>query len=56
MAGYLPGRRDASLLVTSPRAIPLLQATVLIFIVIYLAFALVADILYSIIDPRIRYS
>ena len=35
---------------------PLLQATVLIFIVIYLAFALVADILYSIIDPRIRYS
>jgi peptide/nickel transport system permease protein len=34
---------------------PLLLGTVFIFIGIYLAFALLADILYAFIDPRIRY-
>ena len=35
---------------------PLLQGTVFTFILFYLFFALIADILYAMIDPRIRYS
>ena len=35
---------------------PLLQGTVFVFILFYLFFAVVADILYAMIDPRIRYS
>jgi len=34
---------------------PLLAGTVFVFIGIYVAFAFVADILYALIDPRIRY-
>ena len=34
---------------------PLLAATVLVFIGIYVSFAFFADILYAVIDPRIRY-
>lgn len=34
---------------------PLLMGCVLFFVVVYLIFALVADILYAFIDPRIRY-
>ena len=36
--------------------LPLLLGTVFVFIAIYLVFALLADILYAFIDPRIRYS
>ena len=36
--------------------LPLLLGTVFVFIGIYLVFALLADILYAFIDPRIRYS
>lgn len=36
--------------------LPLLLGTVFVFIAIYLVFALLADILYAAIDPRIRYS
>ena len=36
--------------------LPLLLGTVFVFIAIYLVFALLADILYALIDPRIRYS
>ena len=35
---------------------PLLQGTVFVFILFYLFFAVIADILYAMIDPRIRYS
>ena len=35
---------------------PLLAGTVFVFIGIYVGFALLADIAYAIIDPRIRYS
>ena len=35
---------------------PLLAGTVFVFIGIYVGFALMADIAYAIIDPRIRYS
>jgi peptide/nickel transport system permease protein len=35
---------------------PLLLGAVFVFIAIYLVFALMADILYALIDPRIRYS
>ena len=35
---------------------PLLQGTVFVFILFYLFFAVVADSLYAMIDPRIRYS
>jgi peptide/nickel transport system permease protein len=35
---------------------PLLLGTVFIFIAMYLVFALLADILYAFVDPRIRYS
>jgi peptide/nickel transport system permease protein len=34
---------------------PLLAGTVFVFIGIYVSFAFVADILYALIDPRIRY-
>ena len=34
---------------------PLLAGTVFVFIGIYVTFAFVADILYAVIDPRIRY-
>jgi peptide/nickel transport system permease protein len=34
---------------------PLLVGTVLVFMVIYVTFALMADLLYAFIDPRIRY-
>jgi peptide/nickel transport system permease protein len=36
--------------------LPFLAATTLVFVVIYLGFAFIADILYAIVDPRIRYS
>lgn len=35
---------------------PLLLGAVFVFILIYLAFSLLADILYAFIDPRIRYA
>ena len=35
---------------------PLLAATVLTFIGIYVSFAFIADVLYALIDPRIRYA
>ena len=35
---------------------PLLLGSVFFFLVIYLLFALIADVLYALIDPRIRYS
>ena len=35
---------------------PLLAGTVLCFIGIYVSFAFLADILYALIDPRIRYA
>lgn len=35
---------------------PLLAGTVFVFIGIYVTFAFVADILYALIDPRIRYA
>ena len=35
---------------------PLLAATVLTFIGIYVSIAFIADVLYAIIDPRIRYA
>lgn len=35
---------------------PLLLGSVFVFVIIYLAFAFLADILYAFIDPRIRYS
>ena len=35
---------------------PLLAATVLVFIGIYVSFAFMADVAYALIDPRIRYA
>ncbi len=35
---------------------PLLLGSVFVFVIIYLIFAFLADILYAFIDPRIRYS
>jgi peptide/nickel transport system permease protein len=35
---------------------PLLLGTVFIFILIFLAFAFIADVLYTIVDPRVRLS
>jgi ABC-type dipeptide/oligopeptide/nickel transport system permease component len=35
---------------------PLLLGTVFIFIIIFLVFATLADIAYTIIDPRVRLS
>ena len=71
MAGYLNGALVAETMFSWPgiglialnRAVydndfPLLQGTVFTFILLlfYLFFALVADILYAVLDPRIRYS
>ena len=33
---------------------PLLQGTVFFFVIIFVVFALLADLLYTIIDPRVR--
>ena len=35
---------------------PCCRGTVFVFILFYLFFAVIADILYAMIDPRIRYS
>ena len=69
MAGYLNGALVVETVFSWPgigwialnRAVydndfPLLQGTVFTFIMFYLFFAVVADILYAMIDPRIRYS
>lgn len=69
MAGYLNGALVVETVFSWPgigwialnRAVydndfPLLQGTVFTFILFYLFFALLADILYAVIDPRIRYS
>ena len=69
MAGYLNGALVVETVFSWPgigwlalnRAVydndfPLLQGTVFTFILFYLFFALVADILYAVIDPRIRYA
>ncbi len=69
MAGYLNGALVVETVFSWPgigwialnRAVydndfPLLQGTVFTFILFYLFFALIADILYAVIDPRIRYS
>ncbi len=69
MAGYLNGALVVETVFSWPgigwialnRAVydndfPLLQGTVFTFIMFYLFFAVVADILYAMIDSRIRYS
>jgi ABC-type dipeptide/oligopeptide/nickel transport system permease component len=34
---------------------PILQATVLLFSVMYVVFIFITDLLYAVVDPRIRY-
>ena len=45
---------DALYLAVNDNDFPLLLGTVFIFILIYLVFATIADITYTIIDPRVR--
>lgn len=45
---------DALYLAVNDNDFPLLLGTVFIFILIYLVFATIADIAYTIIDPRVR--
>ena len=35
---------------------PVLTGGVLVFVIIYVVFSLVADLLYIVVDPRIRYT
>jgi len=45
---------DALFLAVNDNDFPLLLGTVFVFILIYLVFAAVADIAYTLIDPRVR--
>ena len=35
---------------------PVMMGGVLFFVIIYIVFSLIADLLYVVVDPRIRYS
>ncbi len=45
---------DALFTAVNDNDFPLLQGTVFFFVVIFVIFALLADLLYTIIDPRVR--
>ena len=47
---------DALFLAVNNNDFPLLLGTVFIFILIFLVFATLADVAYTIIDPRVRLS
>jgi peptide/nickel transport system permease protein len=51
----LPGLGMLAMNAVKFRDLPLIQGTVLIFAVCFVAVMLIVDILYVIIDPRIRY-
>ena len=53
--GY-PGIGRLLLYAVQRRDIPLIQATVLLIVVIYGLANLVADVLYAVLNPRIRYT
>ena len=53
--GY-PGIGRLLLFAVQRRDIPLIQATVLLIVVIYGLANLVADVLYAVLNPRIRYT
>jgi len=45
---------DALFTAVNDNDFPLLQGTVFFFVIIFVIFALLADLLYTIIDPRVR--
>ena len=45
---------DALFTAVNDNDFPLLQGTVFFFVVIFVIFALLADLLYTVIDPRVR--
>lgn len=51
-----PGLGRAMLEAVRANDFPVLMAGVLIFVIIYIVFSLIADLLYAVVDPRIRYS
>jgi peptide/nickel transport system permease protein len=51
----LPGLGRLMLTAVSNRDLPVMQATVLFFTLVFVTVNLVADILYAYIDPRIKY-
>ena len=50
-----PGIGRLLLFAITERDTPLIQATVLLIVIIYLFANLVADVLYAVLNPRIRY-
>ncbi len=51
-----PGLGQLSINSTLQSDYPVLQAVVIVFTLLYLAAALLVDVLYALIDPRIRYA
>jgi peptide/nickel transport system permease protein len=51
----LPGIGQELLQAISNRDVPVVEGTVLVFAVVVVLANLLADILYSVLDPRIRY-
>ena len=45
---------DALFTAVNDNDFPLLQGTVFFFVIIFVIFALLADLLYTILDPRVR--
>ena len=51
----LPGHRLADLNAANSKDFPMLEAGILVIGVVYMVATLIADILYSLLNPRIRY-
>ncbi|HYG60362.1 MAG TPA: ABC transporter permease subunit, partial [Symbiobacteriaceae bacterium] len=52
----IPGIGRVSLQAIFQRDYPVIQATVLLFATVFVILNLVVDLMYAVIDPRIRFS
>lgn len=51
-----PGLGRAMLEAVRANDFPVMMGGVLFFVIIYIVFSLIADLLYAVVDPRIRYA
>jgi ABC-type dipeptide/oligopeptide/nickel transport system permease component len=51
-----PGMGQMAITAVNNNDFPLLQGTVFFFTILYVAMTFLTDLLYAVIDPRIRYS
>jgi len=50
-----PGMGSMAIVAVNNNDFPILQGTVLLFALMYVVFILITDLLYAVVDPRIRY-